>query len=31
LRHGGSPASRAALHQVDVLLDELAREALGKK
>lgn len=31
VRQGGSPASRAALRQVDALLDELAREAVGKK
>jgi uncharacterized protein (DUF302 family) len=31
LRAGGSPASQAALREVDALLDGLAREALGLK
>jgi uncharacterized protein (DUF302 family) len=31
LRPGGAPASRAALREVDALLDTLAREAIGRK
>jgi uncharacterized protein (DUF302 family) len=31
LRQGGSPASRAALREVDALLDGIAREAVGRK
>ena len=31
MRPGGSPASRAALRQVDALLDGIAREAVGRK
>jgi uncharacterized protein (DUF302 family) len=30
-RSGGPPASRAALRQVDALLDSIAREAVGRK
>ena len=31
MRQGGSPASRAALREVDALLDAIAREAVGRK
>ena len=31
MRQGGSPASRAALREVDALLDGIAREAAGRK
>jgi len=31
VRPGGSPASRAALREVDALLDGIAREAVGRK
>jgi uncharacterized protein (DUF302 family) len=31
LRPGGSPASRAALREVDDLMDKIAREAVGRK
>jgi uncharacterized protein (DUF302 family) len=31
IRPGGSPASRAALREVDALLDAIAREAVGRK
>ena len=31
IRHGGSPASSAALREVDALLDKIAREAVGRK
>jgi uncharacterized protein (DUF302 family) len=31
MRQGGSPASRAALREVDALMDGIAREAAGRK
>jgi uncharacterized protein (DUF302 family) len=31
MRPGASPASRAALREVDALLDKIAREAVGRK
>jgi hypothetical protein len=31
MRPGASPASRAALREVEVLMDRIAREAVGRK